>query len=115
MASNLLEMASNLVASLAMPFVPSGFLLLVVRPGAPSSVLAPNSGLQTSRPIPKSKSSSQGWKAFAGWAAGHHRTTRDATGDAMRFFAKDCKPITDFRHEGFSWISFQRSIWDGYE
>ena len=26
----------------AMPFVPSSFLLLVVRPGAPSSVLAPN-------------------------------------------------------------------------
>ena len=43
-------MASNLLASLllvAMPFVPSSFLLLVVRPGAPSSVLAPNSnGLQ---------------------------------------------------------------------
>ena len=36
----------NLVASLflvAMPFVPSSFLLLVVRSGAPSSVLAPNS------------------------------------------------------------------------
>ena len=35
-----------LLASLllvAMPFVPSSFLLLVVRPGAPSSVLAPNS------------------------------------------------------------------------
>ena len=34
-----------LVASLllvAMPFVPSSFLLLVVRPGAPSSVLAPS-------------------------------------------------------------------------
>ena len=28
----------------AMPFVPSSFLLLVVRPGAPSSVLAPSSG-----------------------------------------------------------------------
>ena len=27
----------------AMPFVPSSFLLLVVRPGAPSSVLAPSS------------------------------------------------------------------------
>ena len=44
------DMASNLVASLllvAMPFVPSSFLLLVVRPGAPSSVLAPrNNGLQ---------------------------------------------------------------------
>ena len=43
-------MASNLVASLfliAMPFVPSSFLFLVVSPGAPSSVLAPNSnGLQ---------------------------------------------------------------------
>ena len=35
-----------LVASLllvAMPFVPSSFLLLVVRPGAPSSVLTPSS------------------------------------------------------------------------
>ena len=27
-----------------MPFVPSSFLLLVVRPGAPSSVLAPTFG-----------------------------------------------------------------------
>ena len=41
---DLIEMASNLVASLlliAMPFVPSSFLLLVAMPGAPSSVLAP--------------------------------------------------------------------------
>ena len=30
-----------------MPFVPSSFLLLVVRPGAPSSVLSPNIGQQT--------------------------------------------------------------------
>ena len=27
---------------LAMPFAPSSFLFLVVRPGAPSSVIAPN-------------------------------------------------------------------------
>ena len=43
-------MASNLVASfllVAIPFVPSSFLLLVVRPGAPTSVLDPRSdGLQ---------------------------------------------------------------------
>ena len=43
-------MASNLIALLllvAMPFVPSSFLLLVVWPGAPSSVLATRSdGLQ---------------------------------------------------------------------
>ena len=46
-------MASNLRAFLllvAMPLVTSSFLLLVVRPGAPSSVLAPSSdGLQPSR------------------------------------------------------------------
>ena len=44
-------MASNLTASLllvAMPFVPSSFLLLVVRPGAPSSVLAPSSNALSS-------------------------------------------------------------------
>ena len=51
--SLLLAMASNLLASLpfvAMPGVPSSFLLLVERPGSPSSVLAPNSdGLQPTR------------------------------------------------------------------
>ena len=31
------------VLLVAMPFVPSSFLLLVIRPGAPSSVLAPSS------------------------------------------------------------------------
>ena len=42
----LLEALLLLVASLllvAMPFAPSSFLFLVVRPGAPSSVLAPSS------------------------------------------------------------------------
>ena len=41
-----MKVAFNLIASLllvAMPFVTSSFLLLVVRPGAPSSVLAPSS------------------------------------------------------------------------
>ena len=40
-----IAMASNLIASLllvAMPFAPSSFLFLVVRPGATTSVLAPN-------------------------------------------------------------------------
>ena len=44
MAFTLVAMASTLVASLllvAMPFAPRSFLFLVVRPGAPSSVLAP--------------------------------------------------------------------------
>ena len=52
LASNLLAMASNLIASLllvAMPFVPSSFLLLVVRPGAPSRVLAPSSDALVTR------------------------------------------------------------------
>ena len=34
---------SNKIVGFLMPFVPSSFLLLVVRPGAPSSVLAPSS------------------------------------------------------------------------
>ena len=59
MASNLIAMASNLVASLLlveMPFVTGSFLLLVVWPGATSSVLATSSdGL----PYPRLKDSFQ--------------------------------------------------------
>ena len=65
-------MASNLAASLhlvAMPGAPSSFLLLGVRPGAPSSVFAPNSdGLQPNSDEHSSKVLCQ---HFAGGFAAH--------------------------------------------